>query len=406
MYSALKKQEFGESSIAASPATLRANMSADDRIRALVAEIAVHSVDAKPRERAQLLVKLATEYAYAGLTKVGLDTVRQALAIAGKHHWFDEEAEAYAAAALCHQFRGDYLTAIAAALDAFRGFAVTKNYGRMGHTLTTLGWACREIKAYDMAGTVLLSCFAIGEATADKFLQSRSANILGLTLCDVGRFEESQAQFEIARQLLMELGQREHVSRVTANMGNILRRKGEMAAEAQDDASAQRFFREAQALVRDSLAAARRDENSFEISDKQSALGEFHLLVGELDEALRHAEEARAMAAHLKNQKTVIEAEITIGRIFTKQENFSSAEQHLKAAIDHARQTEFRVLQQRAHAQLALTYQLAGRSVDAGAQEATATELRLAIERTNQDAHRELKLMWDEYFSHHPLLAN
>jgi tetratricopeptide (TPR) repeat protein len=380
-------------------------MSADDRIRTLVDALTQHTEEAKPRERAELLVKLAVEYAYAGLTKSGLDVVRQALAIAGKHRLFDEEAEAYAAAALCHQYRGDYLSAIATALDAYRGFSITKNYRRMGHTLTTMSWACREIKAFDMAGTVSLSCFAIGEQTGDKFLQSRSANILGLTLCDVGRFEESQAQFDIARDLLIEMDQQEHVSRVTANMGNILQRKGEIALEAKDAELAKMYFRQASEMVRDSLVAASKDDNHYEISDKKNELAGYLFLLGEYDQALASAEEGRATAARLKGHRTVVEADTTIGKIFAARGDHATAERHFKAAIDQARQSEFRELQRAAHAQLAASYRAMNKIMDANAHDALATELKLAIDRTNQDAIREVERMWNEYFSQHPMLV-
>jgi tetratricopeptide (TPR) repeat protein len=381
-------------------------MSADARIRALVDAVEQFSEAALPRERAQALIKLAIEYAYAGLVKNGLATVRDALKIAAHHQYFEEEAEAYAAASLCHQFRWDHLSAIAAALDAYRGFAVTKNYRRMGHTLTTVGWACREIRAFDLAESILRASTAIGIKTGDKFLESRSANILGLTFSDGGRFDEAQAQFEVARQRLIDVGQIEHVSRVTANMGNILRCRGDAAHDAGDDVAALEHYRHALALAKKSLEAAFADENAYEIADKKCALAEFHLLVNDLDAAFLTAEEARDASILLKSPKTIVESEIVLGRVFFTKANFSSAEQHFKSAGERARVAELRALQQIAHLNLARTYQRMGRALDAQAQDVIAAELKLTIERDNEEAQREVKMMWEEYFSQHPLLLS
>jgi tetratricopeptide (TPR) repeat protein len=379
-------------------------MSADARIRALIDQVEQFSEDAKPRERAQALVKLGIEYSYAGLVKNALESVRRALDIAGRHNFFEEQAEAYAAAALCHQFRWDFLSAVAAALDAYRGFSLSKNYRRMGHTLTTVGWACREIRAYALAETVLRASTLIGVKTGDKFLESRSCNILGLTFSDCDRFDEAQTQFELARQRLIDTGQIEHVSRVTSNMGNILRRRGNVARDAGDVAGALVQYQQARELANKSLEAAFLDENAYEIADKKCALAEFHLLVDDVDAAFNTAEEARDASILLKSPKTVVESEIILGRVFALRANYTSAELHFRSACERARLAELRALQQSAHTCLASTYRSMGRQLDAHSHEVTAHELKLAIDHDNDEAQREVKMMWEGYFSQHPLL--
>ncbi len=379
-------------------------MSADARIRALIDQVEQFSEDAMPRERAQALVKLGIEYSYAGLVKNALESVRRALDIAGHHNFFEEQAEAYAAAALCHQFRWDFLSAVAAALDAYRGFSLSKNYRRMGHTLTTVGWACREIRAFELAETVLRASTLIGVKTGDKFLESRSHNILGLTFSDCDRFDEAQTQFELARQRLIDTGQFEHVSRVTSNMGNILRRRGDIGREAGDIAGALEQYQQARELVNKSLEAAFLDENAYEIADKKCALAEFHLLVNDVDAAFSTAEEARDASILLKSPKTVVESEIILGRVFALRTNYTSAELHFRSACERARLAELRALQQSAHTYLARTYHSMGRQLDAHSHEVTANELKLAIDRDNVEAQREVRMMWEGYFSQHPLL--
>jgi tetratricopeptide (TPR) repeat protein len=376
-------------------------MSARDQI-ALLKDALVSLPD---EERAMALTGLAMQYAYAGLPLAGLDAVREAIALAQAHKLPHARAGAYAAAAMCHRSRADFLTAIACGIDAYHGYAAINHYGNMAHVLTTIAATCRDLGAVDLACEILRGCVNIAVRVDDRFLQARACNALGLTLGDMQRFDEGEAELCEARRILCEIGKTEHEPMVTANIGNMYRQRADEATDAGKLEAARGLLRRAVDFTRDALDAALNEENRFEIADKTGSLGQYHLYLGEFVTARAFADTSLAMGYELKHPRLIVDGESLLGHIEYASEKYDAAETRFRAAIDKARHAELRALQRKAHLHLADCYERMARTVDADAQRAVAEEIRMTLDAANDDAQRVVRAMWASYFSQHPLLA-
>lgn len=380
-------------------------MSSQGRIDALIDSLPTLPAHERPRDRARTLARLAMEYAYAGLPREGLTAVKEALSLAHAHNLIFERAEAFASAAMCHHVRVDHMMSIACGFDAYQGFAALNEYGCMGHQLITLAAACRDLQAHDLAEKALRGCLTIAARTDDKLLEARCRNVLGLTLTDCQRFDEAEQEFITSRQRLMDVGELIHVPKVTANIGVLYRRRADVANLVGDTVLAETLFNSAIQHTREGLQAALQDNNKFETADKTGAIGQYYFFLNDFVTAQLLVAQSLEMGRELKHARLIVDGELWLGKIALGGREFLDAEAHFLMAIDRARHADLRSLQQAAHEQLAVSYRATQRVDEANAQAALCAELRTAFNHANQEAQRELTLMWRDHLSHHPMMA-
>lgn len=379
-------------------------MSSLGRIATLIDALVSQPAHEQPRDRARTLAHLAMEYAYAGLPLDGLSAVKEALSLANAHGLTFERAEALASAAMCHHMRVDHMMSIACVFDAYQGFAALNEYGRMGHQLITLAAACRDLQAHDLAEAAVRGCLTIAEQINDKLLEARSHNVLGLTLTDSQRFDEAEREFVLSRDCLITHGELIHVPKVTANIGVLFQRRADAALSAGDKAGSERLLKQAIDHIREGLQAALSDDNKFEIADKTGSIGQYYFLLNDFATARILVTQSLEMGLDLKHARLIVDGQLWLGQIESGAKQFLLAETHLRAAIDRARQAGLRSLQQAAHEKLSLCYLAMERNEDAAAQAALSADLRMSFNQANVEAQRELRMMWHEHLSHHPMM--
>jgi tetratricopeptide (TPR) repeat protein len=379
-------------------------LSSLSRIAALVDTLTAQPAHEQPLDRAHTLAQLAMEYAYAGLPMDGLAAVKEALSLANAHNFAFERAEALAAAAMCHHMRVDHMMSIACGFDAYQGFAALNEYGRMGHQLITLAAACRDLQAHDLAQEAVRGCFMIAERINDKLLEARSHNVLGLTLRDCQRFDEAEREFVLSRDCLVVLGEWLHVPKVTANIGVLFRKRADVAIAAGDSALSEQLLKRAIEHMREGLQAALSDDNKFEIADKTGSIGQYYFLLNDFPTARVLVTQSLEMGRELKHARLIADGHLWLGKIELGASQFLLAEQHLRAATDRARQAGLKSTQRAAHEQLSTCYLAMERPDDAAAQTALSTDLQASFIQANLEAQRELRMMWHEHLSHHPMM--
>lgn len=380
-------------------------MSQHARIANLIDMLATQPRYEQPKKRAETLAKLAMEYAYAGLPREGLAAVKEALALAHLHNLVFERAEALSAAAMCHHVRVDHIMSITSGFDAYQAFASLNEYGRMGHQLITLAASCRDLQAHDLAEAALLGCLKIAARIHDKLLEARTRNVLALTYTDCQRFDDAEREFIASRQCLLDINEVVHVPKVTANIGVLFHRRAEVAANAGDTALARALWITAIERTREGLQAALKDNNKFETSDKTASIGQYYFFLNDFATARLLVAQSLEMARELKHARLIVDGELWLGKIALGESELLVAETHLKTAADRARHADLRSLQQAAHEQLAICYCALKRTESANAQAAIAAELRATFKHANQEAQRELRLMWRQHLSRHPLMV-
>jgi tetratricopeptide (TPR) repeat protein len=379
-------------------------LSSQSRIAALIDTLAAQPAHERPRDHARTLARLAMEYAYAGLPLDGLVAVKEALSLAHAHNLAFERAEALASAAMCHHMRVDHMMSIACGFDAYQGFAALNEYGRMGHQLITLAAACRDLQAHDLAEKAVRGCLTIAERINDKLLEARSHNVLGLTFTDCQRFDEAEREFILSRDCLIARGELIHVPKVTANIGVLFRRRADVANIAGDKALSESLLKQAIEHLREGLQAALSDDNKFEIADKTGSIGQYYFLLNDFATARILVTQSLEMGFELKHARLMVDGHLWLGQIELGARQYLLAETHLRAAIDRARQAGLRSLQQAGHEQLSSCYLTMERPDDAAAQAVLSADLRASSSHDNLEAQRELRMMWHEYLSHHPMM--
>ncbi|MBL8525604.1 MAG: hypothetical protein JNN20_18135 [Betaproteobacteria bacterium] len=361
--------------------------------------------DHEPRERAAVLCELAAAYARAGLPHQGLEAVKETLKLAQSHPMPQEQAEAMYGASMCHYFRADYLMSIASGLDAYQGFSRDQNFVRMGHTLATIAAACKEIKAQDLAIEALNGCLNIAGRTGDVFLEARSRNMLGMVFGDVGRFDEADAELEQSRRCLAKMNDTSHLPKVVANLAGILKQRADAAFSAVSGDTGTALLEQAIKVLRDGVDVAKADGNAYEIADKMALLAEYHHLAGDQSTAMVLVKQALASAHELKHPQIIVEAHLGLGRILLAQNNLAEAESEFKRALELAREAEIHDLQMQIHRGLAECYRMLGQELDTGSHDMQADQLQAGIRHAHQEAQREVRELWERYFSHHPLIG-
>lgn len=380
-------------------------MSSLQRIAELVDTLAGQPAGDQPKTRAHTLACLAMEYAYAGLTHNGLVAVKEALSLAHAHDLVLERAEALSSAAMCHHIRVDHMMSIACGFDAYQGFAALNEYGRMGHQLVTLAAACRDLQVHDLAEQALRGSLIIAARINDQSLDARTHNVLGLTYTDCGRFDEAEYEFRKSRDYLIALGEMIHLPKVTSNIGVLCRRRAEVAFCAGNKEQSEALLESAIEHMREGLQAALNDNNKFEIADKTGSIGQYYFLLNDLATAHLLVSQSLDMGRQLNHARLIVDGELWLGKIELSAAHLSSAESHLRRAIDRARQAGLRSLQQSAHEHLSQCYRAMNRADDATAQALLAAELQAAFVQSNQEAQRELRIMWRDHLSRHPLMG-
>lgn len=380
-------------------------LSGQSTIAQLKEELAAMPPGHDARERAAVLCELAAAYARAGLPHQGLDAVKETLKLAQSQPMPQEQAEAMYAASMCHYFRADYLMSIASGLDAYQGFSRDRNFVRMGHTLATIAAACKEIKAQDLAIEALNGCLNIAERTGDIFLEARSRNMLGMVLGDVGRFDEADAELEQSRACLAKMNDTSHLPKVVANLAGILKQRADAAISSGARETGAVLLGKAIEVLAEGVDIAKADDNGYEFADKMSLLAEYHHLAGDQQAAATLVRQALASAHELNHPQIIVETHLGLGRILLAQNNLADAETELKRALELAREAEIHELQMQIHRSLAECYRMLGQELDTGSHDMQADQLHAAIRHGHREAQREVRELWERYFSHHPLIG-
>ena len=72
----------------------------------------------------------------------------------------------------------------------------------MGHALTTIAAACKDIGATEIAIEALGSCINVATHSGDAFLQVQSSNKLGMLLGEIGKVDDAARHLTLARKCL------------------------------------------------------------------------------------------------------------------------------------------------------------------------------------------------------------
>ncbi len=359
-----------------------------------------------PRLRADLLSELALQCAHAGLARDGLDAVKEAVELADAHQLPLAKERALNAAAVCHNARGDFLMAIACGIDAYIGFAQDNQHADMGHALTTVAAACKDVRAFDLAERVLRGCINIARRAGDQFLLARTQNTLAELVGDLQRFDEAGLLLADSRANMQASGRQDHLAQISGNQCRLHKKMAQDAIHRGAAAFAARELREAIALMHAGMDETVRNNDQYELLATTRTLGEYHFLLGENLAARGYFDGTLALARQLNHALLICESQLFLGRLAMLENDPASAQRWLGDSLAHARRRNIMSVQPELHTELAILFAATARPNEAELHRAAAQDWS----RRNADSHREVereaRAMWTTHFSRHPLIEN
>lgn len=169
-----------------------------------------------------------------------------------------------------------------------------------------------------------------------------ACNLLGLIEQNQGRIPEARAWFERCGEIAARLRHIEQLGAVAQNIAMGYQLEGEAYRQQGLESEARQRFEEAKSLLRESLRFKQQLDSRFQEVTAWSQLAKVHLLLGELEEAERHAHEAREIreGVGLSDAATDYETLADIAR--------ARGDAAQIAEWDHKRSTAQRELERRA----------------------------------------------------------
>jgi tetratricopeptide (TPR) repeat protein len=187
-----------------------------------------------------LLLQLAELHATTFRNREGLRCAREALNIARARNDAISGARALTAAMRCHHQRGDFISAVAAGLDAVDAFGERDLAGRSG-ALQGLAQALLAVEAFDLAGEYAERAAADAAAAGNPAVEANARSVLGSILMIRDRFGEARREFRQAGAIQRRLGDRPQLKKSAANIAHgYLRQANE--AQRQNDLSRARLL--------------------------------------------------------------------------------------------------------------------------------------------------------------------
>ncbi len=355
-----------------------------------------------PADRVAILCELAHQCARTGVARDGLDAVKEAIELAHTHRLPLAKAGALNAAAVCYFARDDFLMAIACGIDAYAGFAVENQYAAMGHALTTVAAACKEVGAFNLAERALRGCVNIANQAGDKFLLARTQNTLADLLGDLGRFDEAVVLLADAHCNLDTARQTDHIAKVDANQCKLHKKMADGARRRGEHSAAAQYFQQALSHARRGLTSSSANADQFHLSDNYRMLGELYLDLQDVEQARATFELALAIGRQLNHPATIAESLLFLGRIALGENKQAEALGMLCEGLECAKRADLKVVQPKFHTELASAMLLSGRQREADFHLDAALQWSNQLAETNSEVGREARSMWKTHFCHHP----
>lgn len=325
-----------------------------------------------------LLLQLAELHATTFRNREGLRCAREALNIARARSDAVSGARALTAAMRCHHQRGDFISAVAAGLDAVEAFGDRDLPGRSS-ALQGLAQALLAVEAFDLAGEYAERAAADAAAGGNAAVEANARSVLGSILMIGERFGEARRQFRQAGAIQRRLGDTLQLKKSAANIAHGYLRQANEAHDKHELARARLLWRQAIRAFRiavltgasaaddalalagiaecewrlenptEALAAALRAVELAEQSQSLLVLAHCHLweshaleATGEQDAARRACESARVAAEQLGHERILSDCLRAESRLNDLSGRFESAHDlEMRAERENIEREEF-----------------------------------------------------------------
>jgi tetratricopeptide (TPR) repeat protein len=168
--------------------------------------------------------------------------------------------EATHAASMVHMIRGDSISAVAAAIDAYELARRLGESSLQGHARVNLCYVGFYLGTLDEAEADLRGCVEQAVRASDIGLEIRARVGLGIVLCETGRFEAAPSHFRKALKLSEEHPGYTPPACITVNLANLHLKSGTARIASGQREEAQLELVESARIAEQGFRLAMRDE--------------------------------------------------------------------------------------------------------------------------------------------------
>lgn len=168
-----------------------------------------------------------------------------------------------------------------------------------GSLLQHQGGLADALRQYDRAIRLYQQALKLFQEMNDAEGVMQTCNLLGVVERKQGRLAEARAWYERSREIAKGLGDVMCLVQAAQNLGILCQLEGEEARQQGCEQEALRHLEEAKRSLQDSLRLKQCLGNKPYEATAWGQLAQVHLLLGELDEAERHAHQSREIRASL-----------------------------------------------------------------------------------------------------------
>lgn len=320
------------------------------------------------------LLTLARHYADAADGVNGLSTAREARTLALQRKDFRAAANSLNSASISHYHRSDYVSAVAAAMDA-RDFAQRANaLPEIAESFVSMSLAMLALGVLDACARIIDKGLAMTKKSPE-FLDAR-IRLIGVKA--MLRFQEDD--FAETEKLCLEaitLSADCTLTQLALSHGNwgiaLLRHAEKIAASGK---SVYELTRRSRKHLAFALDLSEQEVDEMRIADRMASLGMVALLDGKLDDAQHLLSEARRRSVSLDYVRTAVSSTLYLGKLHLQRGEGEAAVQHLRQAVEQAARGVAADILPAAQMQLADALDFCGEADEAEVLRAGAQKLR------------------------------
>lgn len=295
--------------------------------------------------------------------------------------------------AICQGAHGQFIEAVADAIDAYTLSRAAGDTLEATHALATLAGAASFIlDTLDTSMRMLDKCLEQALVLQDVPLEVRVRNVRGILLGTLGRFAFAEHEFAVALSLVDRAGEN---TRPAMLMGNVAALSVKQARAA-DENMRPVHWDIAIARIQETLDIAVLEGNTDVESRGHYNLGDVRLQQGNIRSALAAFERAMNLARSIGQRARVIDAHVERGKLFAAAADWQAAQAEFQAAFDVADAHRPTIQTATAAEHLGMVCDQLGDTKGALGWIARAGVERELFERESAQARRQLETLWRE----------
>lgn len=303
------------------------------------------------------------------------------------------QAQACAIAAVCHYYRGDYVAAVAAGLDAC-GFGSDGGPEIRAQATLSIAYSFLSVGDLRRAEQAASRATLLAAQARDARGEAQARAFLGCVLGDADRYGEAIATLRQARAAFRRQDDAERVSATAVNIGHVLNRQARKLDQRGDHPGAMQCWRNARRYYLQALESGRPRLGA---AMAQASLADCEMRLGNLAEARAMLQRARGILRPQDAPRIAARVTWLAGEVERRMGHAEAAAKLLGAALGGADTIEADELAAQCRESLAA---LAAHRGDRTQAKRWAMAARLERERrlgAQALFRREMRPMWDRH---------